>query len=71
MDAFHASTKDGSALFRPVVPHPTTNNFAPMEIEERGKQRITLLCGRQPVLFRELFERDCNTLHWNRLFRSL
>ena len=50
---------------------PNTVTATPMEVEELGKERVILLLGRYPVLFRELLERECSTLRWNQLFRSL
>lgn len=50
---------------------PPLPKQGPLEADELSKDRVRLLLGRYPVLFRALLEREAPALRWNRLFRAL
>ena len=50
---------------------PTVAKGSPLETDELCKDRVRLLLGRYPVLFRTLLEREAPALRWSQLFRAL
>ena len=50
---------------------PPPPEQGPLEADELCKDRVRLLLGRYPVLFRALLEREAPALRWSRLFRAL
>ena len=67
----HRSNRSAGTLSGRWYSTPNATDPDPIEADELGKERVKLLLGRYPVLFRELLEREAAALQWSRLFRSL